>query len=787
LKLKKCHFFKKELKFLGHIISKEGIKPDPEKVKAVQDWPIPSTQSDVRAFLGLTNYFKRFIKGYSKVAAPLTDLTKKNQQGSHILFTKECIHAFEELKRRLVTAPLLAVPDFQKPFRMVTDASKIGIGGVLLQDGRPCAFESRKLSPAEQNYHTTERELLAVVHCLQKWNVYMRGNSDSIIETDHAANTYFQTKASLSSREARWLETLSSFPGKWVYKPGQTNIADPLSRMPTFYMNFIGLSPYPVKTLLSLHLQPREQDNLLAKLRESTAKDTSLEKVKEYTYENELYYSKDGKIVVPDDEEIRTMILEQCHDSLFSGHMGRDKTTELVKRMFYWKNMDKYIADYVKSCHICQTTKPAPTQNQGRLTLPSIGMRPWYEISVDLITGLPKAKSGHDAILTIVDRLTKMVHLVKTHSTLDAQGFAQLFKDHVYSKHGLPGDVLSDRDPRFTGHFWREVSGALGQNLSFTSAFHPQSDGQTERMNRTIEQVLRAHAAQYDADWDLNLSMVEFCMNNTHHAALKHTPFFLNSGQHPITPIMWDFIRQSKSSCPAAMNFTHRMQETLQLAKQNLQHARDRYKSYADNQRKDIQFALGQDVLLSTVNLNKMGQKRKLFPRWLGPFRVTEIINDVAYRLDLPPSMKIHNVFHVALLKPYVYGKRTPPPVPIEVRGELEFEVEKILDHKEHVSAKGKNLTKHPVQRKFLVKWKGYTDEHNTWESEASLKHAPDALARYWRSLDKNPKNPSKALAPAAPRGRRKTGLHFSALKRSLPNEVQPSAKKMRTRIVWTG
>jgi hypothetical protein len=234
LKTKKCHFFKDELKFLGHIISKEGIRPDPEKVEAVKNWPKPKNQHDVRAFLGLTTYFKRFIRGYAKIAYALMELTK-DQYKRNFVWSDRCQAAFEKLKQLLTEAPLLKIPDFSKPFTIVTDASQVGLGGVLLQENQPCAFESKKFSVAECNYTTTERELLAVVHCYTKWRVYLKDNPENVIETDHMPNIYFTTKPQLSPREVRWMETLGQFPGKWVYKPGKGNIADPLSRMPTFY------------------------------------------------------------------------------------------------------------------------------------------------------------------------------------------------------------------------------------------------------------------------------------------------------------------------------------------------------------------------------------------------------------------------------------------------------------------------------------------------------------------------------------------------------------------------
>ena len=244
-------------------------------------------------------------------------------------------------------------------------------------------------------------------------------------------------------------------------------------------------------------------------------------------------------------------------------------------------------------------------------------------------------------------------------------------------------------------------------------------------MNMTIEQVLRAHAADKEKEWDKTLSMVEFAMNNSVHASIKHTPFFLNKGVHPITPLTLEVYKHTTHRSPDALHFTEARHQAHTFAMQQLRMARDRYKSYADAHRKDIEFDVGDKVLLSTVNLNKHNLNRKLYPKFVGPFPITAKVNDVAYRLDLPSNMPIHNVFHVSLLKPYYPGRTPPPPMPLVVDGELEYEVERILLHKDIPMKKG-------TKREYYVKWKGYGPEHCTWEPESHLQHAPDCVKDYW-------------------------------------------------------
>jgi Integrase zinc binding domain/RNase H-like domain found in reverse transcriptase/Chromo (CHRromatin Organisation MOdifier) domain len=628
------------------------------------------------------------------------------------------------------------------------------LGGVLLQEGRPCAFESKKFSPTEMNYSTSDRELLGTIHCLQKWRIYMSTGNHNVIETDHQPNVALNTATTLTPRHIRWLDLLRGFNVKWEYKKGATNMADPLSRMPTFYMNQVQLITKRNK-IVHKEQQTPEQTQLLERIRLAYAQDPNFSKGT-YMENKGIYYAK-GRIVIPDVKELKQHIIQECHDSDFSGHMGRDKTTELCKRLFVWKNMDADVATYVESCHVCQLTKTRPTANQGYLHPIPASSRPWFTISVDLITGLTKTVSGHDAIITVVCRATRMVHLIKTTTDCDAATFAQLFKEHVIAKHGIPGDIISDRDPRFTGHFWDTVSSILGIHRSLSSAWHPESDGSTERVNRVVEQVLRTHTMVHQDQWDVNLCMVEFAINNSHHSSMRFTPFFLNFGQHPVTPLMLDVIKAEK--VPTALKFTADMAETLKEARANLQAAKDRMKAYADHKRKEVSFQVGEEVLLSTKNIHFQYGHKKLAPRWIGPFKVTEQINDVAYRLGLPENMRIHNVFHVSLLSKYSSSGKQAPPQPILINGELEYVVEAILLHREKVYRTKTNKRtgehKQDTRTEYYVKWKGYGPEHSTWEPESNLTNCQAHLDLYW-TKHKLEHDRMATAAIAAPHRKRK-------------------------------
>lgn len=399
VKLKKCQFFQDELKFLGHVISPDGIKPDPDKIKTVDEYPLPQTQTELKGFLGLTNYFRRFIKNYASIVAPLNKHTSK-ATGKTVLLDDEAIHAFHSIKDLLKTATLLAIPDFSKPFKLITDASQIGLGGILIQDGRPIAYESKKFNTAEMNYSTPDRELLAVVHCLKKWKVYMLHNPANEIVTDHKPNITIHTKSpdSLSPRQVRWIEFLQQFPCKWTYEKGETNIADPLSRFNTYLLSVLQVDSQPEFFNNGTLQLPK----LLHSISLLSATDPYIT-TSNLPSENGIYFFRD-RIYVPASHDLRKQLISLHHDTVYSGHMGKNHTLQNLQRWFYWPNMHHDVATYVRHCHTCQTAKPGLTSRHGLLQPLPVPDRPWWSISLDFITGLPPTQDGFDAILTIVDR-----------------------------------------------------------------------------------------------------------------------------------------------------------------------------------------------------------------------------------------------------------------------------------------------------------------------------------------------------------------------------------------------
>ncbi|TFY50771.1 hypothetical protein EVJ58_g10896 [Rhodofomes roseus] len=725
LKPEKCHFDVTEVEFLGMIIRPDTIAMDPVKVSGIADWPVPESVKQVRSFVGFANFYRRFILHFSERARPLVDLTKKDVRWH---WDEEQQLAFEDLKHEFTRAPTLVMPDETRPFALECDASKFATGGVLLQsdangDLHPCGFISQSLNPAERNYEIYDRELLSIIRGLETWKHYFLGSPHKLqIRSDHRNLTYWRTAQKLNRRQARWSLFLSEFDYELAHVPGtQMTIADLLSRRSDHDTgaddndDIVMLAPQLFVRAINADLLDRLRDCHEKEPMVKEAFDALLGKGPAPAKTSLTDWQTDGNLVwyqsrvyVPPDAGLRRNVVRLYHELPSAGHPGIHKTTTLVQRDFWWPGMGQFIARYVKGCGICQQMKPNthPTVTPLIPIPPQHPATPFSCQTMDFITALPETPRGHNAIYVVVDHdSTKGVIFIPCTDQVDAETTAKMNHDHVYRRFGLARKFISDRGPQFASKVMGELCRLTGIERALSTAYHPQTDGQTERANQELEIFLRIFCANNPETWDEMLPDAEFAHNSRPHSAIKMSPFYAMMGYEPrgiphITEV-------------ADSPTTEERLKRLQKAREEAAFALEAAQRVIEKRIKDRTpaFKKDQQVWLDTRHLRLPYATRKLAPKKEGPFKITEVMGRATYRLQLPPQWRIHPVFHAGLLSPYneteEHGPTYTEPPPDEVDGENSWEFEAILGHKGTAS-----------RRRYLVKWKGYPPSENSWEPE---------------------------------------------------------------------
>ena len=457
-KLKKCEFNQTELKFVGHIVGAKGIRPDPEKLSAVTGWPAPHNIHELRKFLGFTNYFRKFLQGYSQRTAPLTNLLRKNVAYE---WTKICQESFDQLKIDLTSAPVLVSPDTTQSYELIADACGTGIGSVLLQNEKPIAFESRKFNPAEQNYTVTEQELLAIIHSLMTWRYLLEGLPKEQLKlvTDHSPLTFMPTVQNMSRRQVRWSEILQRYPCTWEHRAGKNNVADPISRRPG-QAQTIPITAVTRGTVTPVTITPFQEEIIAGYDSDPWFAET--QNTNKLSKNNDVWM-RGTQICVPEHLNIKQKIMYEMHAAPYSGHLGTQNTERNIAQHYWWPNMQKEVIQYVKICPICQRNRKPTHKPHGEMLSLPVPKDTWTSVSMDFITGLPLTPRGHDSIMVVVDRMSKMVHLIANQQNNTAVQVAQLYQDRVFALHGLPDDIVSDRDSKFTSAFWKISRSYWGQ------------------------------------------------------------------------------------------------------------------------------------------------------------------------------------------------------------------------------------------------------------------------------------------------------------------------------------
>ncbi|KAL8113758.1 hypothetical protein AgCh_020885 [Apium graveolens] len=621
----------------------EGVMADAEKIEAMTQWPKPTTIRALRGFLGLTGYYRKFVHNYGLIAAPLTNMLRKNS----FTWTRESMAAFEHLKRAMTTTPVLALPNFEKDFSVECDASDYGMGA----------------------------ELIALSQAIRHWRPYLWGRK-FIIRTDHFSLKYLLDQRISTSPQQHWISKLLGYDFQVEYKAGRENrVADALSRRDD-NVGLIAAISGPQLELFKALMEEVETTQPL----QSIINNIKLGKLPpQWSYNNGLIFYK-KRAYLDSNSPLIQVVISALHNQ---GHEGYQKTLFRIASDFYWSGMKKNIQDFIRCCAICQKNKSEHLQPAGLLQPLQVPLQVWADISMDFIDALPPS-FGKYVLLVVVDRFSKYAHFIPMSHPYSAISVAKMFFDHIFKLHGLPETIVSDRDVIFTSSFWTELFKLSGTKLTFSSAYHPQSDGQTEVVNRTIEVYLRCFTSDQPRKWMQWISWAEYCYNTSYHSSLKTTPFEVVYGRAP--PRLLNYC-SGLSRVEAVEQELKIRDQIVSGIRDRLLQAQDIMKNNYDKSHREVHFEVGDLVLLKLQPYRQLSlasnRNKKLSPRYYGPFTIQAKIGTVAYRLQLPQAVKIHPVFHVSCLKK-IQGSidETSPTYPDIHQGEVLPSPKAVLDKK---------------------------------------------------------------------------------------------------------
>ena len=648
VKASKCLFGADKVVYLGHTVSARGIHTEPSKIEAVKKMCPPNNVEQVRSFLGLAGYYRKFIPNFATIAAPLTSLTKK---GCKFQWLTVHQRSFDLLKRQLCNAPILVYPQLDAPFILQTDASNVGLGAVLTQkdssgDERVIAYASRTLTERERNYSVLEKEALAVVFATQHFRVYLLGQKFKLV-TDNNALTWLH-KIEPKGRIARWIMGLQEFEFEISHRPGRENAnADALSRLvdtadrhsveemsDKYTTCFVKLTPE-----LNLHqAQLKDPDiAIVVALKEQRLPKPPLFVWKKNEILRTLWYCwdelflSDGLLVraistgqkvprrvfvVP--QSVVGQILHSLHSGPSGGHMGITRTLYRIKQRFFWPKMQECVKNYITSCSECMQSKLLPNQGKAPLT-PILVSEPFVFWAIDYMGPLPETSRGNKHLLVVGDHFTKWCEAFATKDQ-KAQTVARLLVSKLFSRFGPPDILHSDQGQNFESNLMHEICQIMGIKKSRTTAYHPQGDGQVERQNRTLQEILSSFVGEHPENWDLYVDQAVYAYNTSRHETTGYSPYELVFGREPRMPIEVDLgvpLQNPRSHSEYAREVRQAIRNSTEIAQKNLYAAKKRQALYADRKSKEWKpFELGSYVWLRRPKKWKFGRK------WVGPYKV---------------------------------------------------------------------------------------------------------------------------------------------------------------------
>lgn len=689
---KKCSFFKKEVKYLGHIVSSKGIQTDPDKIKAIEDWPKMQNKKEVRSFLGLCSYYRRFIKNFSDIAKPLNRLTEEKSQ---FIWNKECEAAFKELKRRLCNTPILGYPDTTNEFIVDTDASNCGIGGVLSQrKGQQeivIAYFSKSLSKPERNYCVTRKELLAVVKTLKHFRKYLLGRKFHL-RIDHAALKWLLNFKEPEGQVARWIEQLQEYDFTTEHRSGKIHgNADALSRRPClenckYCTRQEERETSLVKVLRTDNLGTewsneemklaQQEDNdirpILNWLKAGTSK-PQWSDVASLSPATKSYWAQWDSLTIYNDLLCRKWentrgnnshlqlivpksrvpnVLKMFHDGTSGGHLGVKRTLMKVRERFYWNHCRDDVEDWCRKCTSCAAVKGPRTRSKGALKLYNVGA-PWERIALDVAGPFPVTENGNRYFLVVMDYFTKWPEVFAIPNQ-EATTVAEKLVNEVFCRFGVPLEIHSDQGRNFESQVFQETCRILGINKTRTTPYHPQSDGMVERFNQTLEKHLAKVVDSHQKDWDKYIPLFLLSYRTAVHESAGVTPAYATFGRELRLPA--DLLTGRPPDITTEIteyvnDLRNRMTDIYDQIRTSELQASTRMKTRYDRKARSSVFEEGSKVWLHNP-VRRKGKSPKLQPDWDGPYTVVTKINDMTYRIQKNPRGPL-KVVHVDRLARY--------------------------------------------------------------------------------------------------------------------------------------
>lgn len=679
LKASKCTLFKQEVLFLGYKVSGDGVQTDPAKVAVVEQWPIPIEVSEVRSFVGLCSYYRRFIAGFSSLAKPLFRLTEK---GREFKWTSDCQSAFDNLKKCLTSTPVLAHPNFSVPFILDTDASQVGLGAVLSQDidgtTKVISYASRTLSKSERKYCVTRKELLALVFACKHFRHYLYGHK-VIVRTDHSALKWLMSFKDPQGQVARWIELLSTYDLEITHRPGAKHgNADSLSRYPCRQCGYgekvvQSVTPDTAPDSSSTVQCLQEGDSDLKKVREWLELNDRPEYIQikhesnvikslwsQYKFlevrDNLLCRRWEGdrktiyQVLMPMSE--RKEILRECHDAKTSGHLGVRKTLARVRERFYWPGLQADVRIYVTGCPQCRKRK-VRSSGKSHMQIDQTGY-PLERVASDIMGPLPETESGNKYIIVVSDYFTKWTEAYPL-KNIESQTVAKVLVEQFFCKYGVPEMVHSDQGRQYESRLFKDMCELLGIKKTRTTAFHPKSDGMVERFNKTLATMLSAYVSDYQQDWDKKLPYVLMAYRSSQHESTGYTPNMLMMGRETATPIDIMYELPNRLKPTNVHDWVWELRKTLEEAHANTRKITEqsmlRQKRYHDQNVVKKKFEEGDKVLVYFPQ-RAVGKSPKLMSFWYGPYIIVKQHSDVTFKIRKETDTKTL-VVHVDRLRPY--------------------------------------------------------------------------------------------------------------------------------------